>query len=227
MTLKKFIIDEDHPPLFYREGTSDEVIIDAILIKQTEYKFPKMSPKKIWDVGANIGVTSRVLNMIYPDATIYAFEPQADNFRILEMNTAEIHNIKIFNFGLGTHDEKILGFPSEDSLNHGGFSVKIKSDKPTENIDIHKTTKILERIGAPDLIKIDTEGSEYAILNSFSDEQLEQCKWIAGELHNVNDFLLLNRLDQYFDLEVSRHFDSKNYHFHARSKYWTDQSKNI
>lgn len=229
MKLKKFIYDENRPPIFYREGTSDTTIIESILVNQQEYFFPihNFKPKIIWDIGANIGVVSYIFAMIYPEARIYAFEPQKENFEILRLNTKDLPNVTIFNVGLGDMNDRVFAFPSEDETNHGGFSAKIESTKPTQEIEIVKTKLMLEKLGAPELIKIDTEGSEYAILNSFSDEDLEKVKFIAGELHGVNDYLLLNRLDKHFKLKLARHFDSKNWHFHAALKTWTDLSENL
>ena len=71
--------------LYFRDGTSDTIIINKNLNpnEKPEYQFPPMPAKVILDIGANIGVTALRLAYQYPEATIYAFEPEPENFSIL------------------------------------------------------------------------------------------------------------------------------------------------
>lgn len=79
-------------PVYYRPHTSDRGIIYNILIQQgnkAEYYVPdEIKPDVIFDIGANIGITSIWLAKKYPAARIYSFEPVAENFEILEKNQA-------------------------------------------------------------------------------------------------------------------------------------------
>ncbi|MEN5196995.1 amino acid adenylation domain-containing protein [Sphingobacterium faecium] len=62
------------------------------------------------DIGANIGMFSRYINHLCPDADIYSFEPITPVFKILEYNAKMSNNqIKTFNIGVGSED-KLVNF---------------------------------------------------------------------------------------------------------------------
>lgn len=225
MKLKKFFgFGDDKPPILYRPESCDESIIHSNVIERNEYLFPKMAPKIVFDIGANIGVISAILAQIYPDAIIYAFEPIESNFEILLMNAEAYPNIKPKKFGLGPRREMRHFFPSDNIINHGGYSTEIKSDKPTISCQIESMTEICKVLGPPDLIKIDVEGAEHSILTDMTEPQLHSLKWIAGELHGIKDFALLDFLSAKFEIQVQRNFGDVVYHFHARNKTWTPAS---
>lgn len=219
--LKKFESFENKPPILYRVGTSDESIIQTVFVERKEYVFPPaFDPKIIFDIGANIGVVSVILANLYPEAKIYAFEPERENYEILEKNVSSYPNVKTFEVGLGDRMCSRVLFKSDDSKNLGGFSthIKGKGQVADDSITILKTSTLIERFGTPDLIKIDCEGAEYEILNDVP--EIEKVKWIAGELHGINDFHLLAMLNEKgFNLQLSgKHKDSKIWHFFAENK---------
>lgn len=217
--LKKFYAFDDKPPIFFREGTSDEAIIQTVLIKRKEYLFPNFSPKVVFDIGANIGVTAVILANIYPHAKIHSFEPESENFALLQMNTEKYPNVVRHNCALGNKSGEFSMFHSEDPNNLGGFSTHILGPKNMKIRAVRMAT-ICEEFGEPELIKIDCEGAEYDILTDIP--KIEKVKWITGELHGVNDFNLLAFLSQYFRIQTGRNFYDKVWHFQAVSKSWAD-----
>jgi len=66
-----------------------------------------------------------------------------------------------------------------------------------------------------DLIKIDCEGAEYDVLTALSEEMLQQCKWIVGEMHDVSAFNLLTFLAPHFDLDLKKRMFAPSFRFHA------------
>ena len=92
--------------VFYRTSSSDMTLIYEILLKskyRSEYYFPeKIKPEVILDIGGNVGITSIYLASIFPNAIIYTFEPLLENYKILQKNTEQYGNIKVFNIGLGS-----------------------------------------------------------------------------------------------------------------------------
>lgn len=217
MNLETFNAFKDRQPIYYRPLTSDETIIKAVIVDQTEYMFPRFDPKIIFDIGANIGVVSVVLANIYPDAKIYSFEPEPKNYELLMKNTATYKNILAVERALWSDTREIDLSPSEDLSNKGGFGI----DNPTTipvTFQALGSRAACEAYGEPELIKIDCEGSEYRILASMP---LASVKWIAGELHSHRDFLLLDYLQPKFYLKTDPHgFRDKVWHFHAHSKAW-------
>ena len=87
-------------------------------------------------------------------------------------------------------------------------------------VEVKPVSKILADLGISkiDIIKIDTEGSEFDILTSIDPDILGRVQWIMGELHGVRDFQLLAYLSRWFDLEVHKKLNSHLFLFHARNK---------
>jgi hypothetical protein len=53
----------------------------------------------IFDVGAYHGFIARHFRSLFPDATIFAFEPFCESFQVLKQNTESDANIKAINIG--------------------------------------------------------------------------------------------------------------------------------
>ncbi|MGF1573576.1 MAG: FkbM family methyltransferase [Sumerlaeia bacterium] len=120
------------------------------------------------DIGANLGCFCVLAaDAVGPTGSIYAFEPNRDNFRLLQRNKQSIgKNAKMeaYKAGLssktGTAELSIGPFSTYHSLEkkfeHGGTeTVKITT------LDHWAKAKNIERI---DLMKIDVEGHELSVL---------------------------------------------------------------
>ena len=212
--------------VFYRTSSSDMTLIYEILLKskyRSEYYFPeKIKPEVILDIGGNIGITSIYLASIFPNATIYTFEPLLENYKILQKNTEQYGNIKVFNIGLGSKNGSFKVFLSDDSENFGGVSFYSEGEgNKTESYTECKVRNINDviqelNISAIDLMKIDTEGSEYDILSCLNEEILRSIFWITGELHGNRDFELLNYLNSMgFSISVKKLIDNRLFMFNA------------
>lgn len=221
MKTKKFVWDDTKPPIVYRPGTSDEAIIQTVLVEAKEYMFPNPQtlgdPKIVFDMGGNIGVLAVILSSCYPDARIYSFEPVKENFDLLLENTKEYKNVQACNYGLGNDTGRRTIWASEDPVNYGGFSLEIKNEsRPHYLITIRDIASVVKEFGVPDIIKVDVEGAESEIFESMPN--LDRVKWIAGELHGIRDFQLLNLLSRHFKIQCARNFGDKVWHFHAANK---------
>lgn len=216
---KKFHAFDDKPPITFRPGTSDETIIQSILVEKKEYAFPTFKPTRIFDIGANIGVVTVILANLYPEAKIYAFEPVRENWELLKENIKPYDNVIPFRWALAAEEGERRIFPSEDPANLGGFSTHIENGLGV-HIPTYSIRQVCQDFGGPDLIKIDVEGAEFEILSAMPG--LDKVKWIAGELHGIDDYLLLDLLSKNFHIQTQRMFGDKCWHFHALSKAWTD-----
>ena len=212
--------------VFYRTSSSDMILIYEILLQskyKSEYFFPDiLNPKVIFDIGGNIGITSIYLASIFPDATIYTFEPLPDNFEILKKNIQKYKNIEAFNIGLGSKNGTFKVYLTNDSENFGGFSFYTDTDTYSSDTfiscEVENVNEVIEKlqIKTIDLIKIDTEGSEYDILMAIKENFLRQTKWITGDLHGNKDFELLNYLNQLgFSVGLKKQIDNRFFMFHA------------
>jgi len=149
----------------------------------------------ILDVGANIGFFSVLMGKMYPEATIFAFEPVEMNFAALNYNLGRngISNVIPFNFGISNRTG-VQRIQSIHFWNQGGSSM----DNQQEDWGFdtfHVQTKTLRdtmellRVGnrTIDFLKVDCEGCEYFAFDfadSFTKDMLARVKHLSGEIHS-------------------------------------------
>lgn len=165
---------------FTQDGTAyDEVVSD------NEYRLPKkFSPDDvIIDVGAHIGFFS--LACLGRGAKhIEAYEPDYDNFELLKENVGR-RGVKIHHKAVWRSDRK------EDlKVRQIGTSgcwtamsvVLSESGRPIESVSLDS---ILDKHKKVRLLKLDCEGSEYAIMLTVNLGLLGRCQEICGEIHTA------------------------------------------
>jgi FkbM family methyltransferase len=212
----------------YRPGTSDVVLIDDILLRGNngaEYAVPAGwngaagAVRVVLDIGANIGISTLYLASVFPDARVFAFEPVPENFELLRRNTRPVDRITAVEAALGAADCPLPIYSSDDPGNLGGFSLHEAGTDRTSSraIDVRNAQREMERLGVAgaEVIKIDTEGSEWEILTSFSPSFLASTQLILGELHGRRDFALLDVLAEGFDIGVRKEVGSRRSNFCA------------
>lgn len=224
MELTEVQVQGGKSSFWFRKGTSDEHILARQLSNEPEYVFHgDLKPKVIFDVGANIGVLTVIMANIYPEAKIYAYEPNPINFEILIKNTkAYGERIEIHNAALAADAGRTDLYLSDDPRNHGGCSLyRDHSDpnaKPIEVTCFNASKEIEMAGGKVDLMKIDCEGSEWDILSTLTPAQLQAMTIIVGELHGINEWQTLALLAPYFHIAVAKDLRSTNFPFHAQRK---------
>lgn len=149
----------------------------------------------LWDVGANMGVFTLYAAGIR-DAEVYAFEPEASNFALLNKNIALSglgDKIKSFCLGLGDKTGlntlyKFLDFESA-AINSIGAEVdahlKPKKSLYQQGVMVFRGDDLCTEQGvpAPAYIKIDVDGIEHLIINGM-DKLLEAgCQSLIVELN--------------------------------------------
>lgn len=164
-----------------------ESFFDGVYLKH----FPKGSlptSPLIIDVGANVGFFSLAMYAKFPQAKIIAFEPMPFNYRQLEQykNVYEDFDWKIENKAIADDNNGLTLYSS----NVDGFSTMagvFASEKRGESIEVLTLTlaevikeHALQNI---DLLKLDCEGSEYAILYGLSDENFKKISLLSIESH--------------------------------------------
>jgi len=172
--------------LSFRLGTSDIHVWYAIF-KKGEYVLEYLQdPKWIIDAGAYGGYSAAWFAQTYPNAKIVSVEPDDGNFEMLKRNTAFSTNVAYYNRALWSESGTLTvydrgsgswGFtvvPQNDS------SLKVLAEIPAITLDEIIEEQHIDRI---DLLKLDIEGSEEAVLNS-SAGWLHLVKGMAIELHD-------------------------------------------
>lgn len=129
--------------------------------------------QSVMDVGANIGQFSFTLKILFPTIQVYSFEPNKEIYSILTRNLSYFQNIRTFNLALGDYtgeaDFYISPISSGDgSLYKESYFVR-KNIRPIKVDIVELTPNTIRELGIPatfDLIKIDVEGAEMAVLRS-------------------------------------------------------------
>jgi FkbM family methyltransferase len=131
------------------------------------------NPSVIVDVGAHIGIFSLIVAQHFPKATVYAIEPDPNNYEQLLQNIIlnKLSNIIPLKVAVSADYGSTTLFQSQSSVSHSivesvGEGVPIK----VETIPLSKFTKI-------DALKFDAEGAEYLI------KDIPAVAYIAIEVH--------------------------------------------
>ncbi len=153
----------------------------------------------IIDCGANIGLSVIYMKKQYPGAEIIAFEPDEENFNLLQTN------IKSFNYeNVQARKEAVwventmLQFASE-----GSMSSRINTEISENTVPV-KAIKLKDYLDRTvDFLKIDIEGAEFQVIMDIT-EQLQHVNNLFLEYHG--SFYQNNELNQIFSLLVDKGF---------------------
>jgi FkbM family methyltransferase len=173
-------------PVHLRFGTSDAWVLKEVLL-DGEYDFlPPVSPVVIVDAGANIGLTAIFFANKFPNAIIYALEPEESNFEMLKTNTSKYSQIRPFKTALWNQTKPISlvnpdcghwGFTTTDGGSAGHEHLKLTDAVTLDNF-MYKMN--LEKI---DIFKIDIEGAEKEVFES-SGKWIGKVRIVMAELHD-------------------------------------------
>lgn len=112
----------------------------------------------VYDVGGNIGYHATGFASMAKE--VHVFEPNNKNFELLERNTKDLDNVYLYNCAVS--DEDGVAFISDyDTETPGNYGVCEMSNSG----QMCKTVRLDSLdIDGPDLIKIDAEGHELAVI---------------------------------------------------------------
>ena len=173
-------------PFAYRPTQSDiSVIIQNFQNQEYNFQIANFQPKLIIDLGGNIGTSAIFFANKYPDAQIYAVEPQKDNFRLLQYNTLLYDKIHLIQSA--AWDKETFIKVLEEGHNPTDFmTIETTADDPAAMKTV-TVGKILAESGFDeiDLLKIDIEGAEKEVFSAPDvDEWLTKVKVLTVELHD-------------------------------------------
>ncbi|MBL4701701.1 MAG: FkbM family methyltransferase [Phycisphaeraceae bacterium] len=210
--------------LVMRQGTTDMDLVRMIFNARCMYHLPKVvNPSIIFDCGANIGMTASYFAMTYPKATIYCFEPLPDNLELLHENIEQFGDrVKIMPFGLS---QDVGSFTYNMSANPnsfgGGTFCKVGGDDDRAlELSVRTVGDVIDELGIKqvDLFKLDTEGSEYAILKGTPPSIYRNAQALVGELHGVNDWDFCNLINDSHNIGIDKPYNRRCYEFVAIRK---------
>lgn len=182
-TIKKIIVFLDF--FFHRKRINNYLK----LIKEIKIE-------TIYDVGSNNCEYSKLFSKIFPEAKIYAFEPNINLYEVSKIKCNDFKKIEIINKAVGNTNDiidiEIEEFsPLTTSLaetNPKSTTSKIKKflyEKKTKKIlkvEIIKLDDFIKHNKCPDFIKIDVEGFEEEVLKGLL-YNIKKIKLIMIEFH--------------------------------------------
>lgn len=165
--------------ILLRKGTTDHEAFRSIFIKR-ELRLPDaVRPKLIIDAGAYTGLSAIYFAARYPDAMIIAVEPEESNFRMLELNTRKLRNVRRVRAGLW-HRKGFLKVV-DTGTGKDGFAVEeAASGIRAVTVGMLLKESGHDRIG---ILKIDIEGSEKEVFSS-AGKWIGKTDAIIAELHD-------------------------------------------
>jgi FkbM family methyltransferase len=141
-----------------RHHTGDVMVLDEIF-SQCEYRPPPdvalPNVSSAVDLGANIGLFGAWLLGLIPNARVVAYEPDPGN--------AAVHRLAIETNGLGDRWRLVEAFAGTKAGTTSFVAGLYAVSHEGEGIDV-PVVDVLPELAEADLVKIDIEGAEWAIL---------------------------------------------------------------
>ena len=150
-----------------------------------EYPQGWRTPRIVVDIGANIGFFSLYVAMRWPDAKVFAFEPAPENVALIEQNIRLSKVSRVILCPLAVTDTvgQVNLFLKKES---GWHSLSGSSNDAT--IQVNTTTLpaiVKEADQTIDLLKMDCEGAEYAVLAGQAQVLAQSVRFVAMEYHEI------------------------------------------
>jgi len=177
-------------PFCYRPGTTDLLVLEQVFLDR-EYHVEPIAPESIEyivDLGSNIGVTAMLWAQRYPRARMALVEPDPDNFKLLQTNTAAFRDrCVLINAAVSDNCGQTSFFRSDREYGHS----ILKPDDSVSEIKVRTLTvpEVLKDAGFPrvDLLKMDIEGGETIVMPTLHTWQAAP-RYLIAELHPPYDF---------------------------------------
>lgn len=165
-----------HPSgLTIRKNSYDTEIIKEVA---RSYGWMDVKDKVVLDIGANFGAyTSYALKNGAKE--VWAFEPEPENFALLQKNVGDDPRAKIFNGAIIRGENTTIDFYLTTGTNHGSYSMFSYRGREKITVKAHQYSKVLDKV-KPQCIKCDCEGAEYDFFVTRMPESVEQ---VVMELH--------------------------------------------
>jgi FkbM family methyltransferase len=177
-------------PIVVRTATPDLEVATSCLNGEFDRlcaAIPVLQHNLIIDAGGYIGTAAIAFAQKYPSATIVSLEPNTANYQLLAQNTAAWPNIVAMNKALGP--EPSVSTLYDRGTGAWGFTLIEKAadrtTSPIEQVQCITVDQIINQIGGGgvDILKIDIEGSEHALL-SRNIGWINKTSGICIELHD-------------------------------------------
>jgi FkbM family methyltransferase len=157
-----------------------EVFVDLDYFFETT----KQSPF-ILDCGSNIGVSILFLKALYPNASIFGFEPARETFTLLEQNIARNHlaDVTVLQRAVGNSEAPLQFYETAVA---GSPTASANAGRGTTKPVIVQQVRLSSFVDREvDFLKLDVEGAEWEVLDDLvSTGRLRNIAQMAIEYHH-------------------------------------------
>jgi FkbM family methyltransferase len=136
------------------------------------------------DLGAYSGISISAVHLRFPDVRSIGVEPLSSNFEYLAYNTKSYKNNINYKFLVGDKNEISL-IAVKDRDFWSAQIVTTSGELQIEEVEMITFDKLLEisKLETIDVLKIDIEGSEYALFENSFNLIFDPCKIVIIEMH--------------------------------------------
>jgi len=183
-----------------RAGTEDMAEI-VVVSSGHEYRLDliKLPDRpQVVDLGGHIGTFSILVDKLTKGkATVYSYEPDEDNFRILSCNLLinNVKSVKAYNSAISNYNGK--GYLKREKLNTDAYYLDSKTNG-SSNCEVMTLKKALSKYEpiTIDLLKLDIEGGEYDLFDHAETLEfiLKKVHYICMEYHDISSKKNYSRL---------------------------------
>ncbi len=191
----------------------------------------KSGPIVVFDVGANVGQTTRALIDLFPSGEIHAFEPGRAAFDILHKTFSATENVKVNHLALGAavgarpfYENASTDMSSFLQLGPQGWGAVLDQiEVGLSTLDAYCAEHNIQSI---DLLKSDTQGFDLEVLRG-GERMLRECRirFIYLEITIAKIYENLPRLDHIYGFLADRGFELVafyEFHYLNDRSAWTD-----
>ena len=189
-TIRSFRVPSLPGPVYLRDSISDHAVFWQCLVRcqydtrgfvqherlaaEYRHRFSRGQRPLIVDCGANIGLASVWFADQYPEARIYAIEPDAENVALLERNVSPFRDRVVVLRGCiwDEHETLRIANPRAGSA---AFRVEPSSAPGSEGLSAYTVRDVCDMAGvsAPFIVKVDIEGAQKQLFRT-------NTEWVAG-----------------------------------------------
>ena len=181
-----------------RSGYFDIATLDQVYIEHVydPLGFELRDTDVVFDVGGYIGDYAVYAARRTQKGHVYSFEPVLETFQLLKKNKDlnSLSNLSCFQYGLSDsnrtvvfHTGRHVAQPgaSEYTLDKMGYDT---SGYKKESVVLRRFNEVTRELGIQqiDVLKIDCEGEEFALLYGMDTSLLQTCRICMIEYHNIH-----------------------------------------
>ncbi len=173
-------------------GSHDVRVLNEVWLDRVYEPDADFGVREGWtvlDLGAHKGSFTVRAALAGPKTRVHAVEPAPENLRHLNANIAlnHLNNVVVHAAAVSADPgEALLYVAGRGSGTNSLLRERVKGDKGSVAVPTIRLDDLLERAGGEvDLMKMDVEGAEYAVLHAISSQALRRIHRIVLEYHGV------------------------------------------